>query len=589
MVRPVVQKEVPKSKLEPYLERRWEVVKTAKGGLCTIRKKLSKWELFEARIRELFEKAQFDHAVDPYEYWYDDLGQQVDVCGGVGKHFIIMDCTTKNEPGFKSLKEKIMDNYYKKPKLEKGVASVFRGRYKHIHFVVCTEDVDLYGTEVDEAKDRGIIVVDKSLLEQWIPIVNTLGPGVKYQILEALAGARIQIEGGRKPFRYRGLRILAHPAESRNEEPRYVYIFGIDPDTLIKLAVVYRLKYMDPRGYQRDLKPGKLRLINEYLSDLSNIFPNSLLIAFDQEPGYKVSWDGERGAADDPVQAGWISIPRFYGIAEVIDGQHRLYGYIDFTEDHEFNKILTERRTRDRIVVVAIPDPGEGERPGLYLAINSTQTKISTREIWALMGETRPTTKMGFVSNIIRSLNSKGVLADEIEIPRVSRGHRSINIANLGKGISDRHLIDKVGDTFSWNLWHGPRLPGPYPAEPDVRIVGQLNVFFRCIRDAHRKDWQSRTSFLRSNNGVNVMLRVLVETLKYYRGRNLTQERINRLTRPVIKAYIEEYGADDLLADTSNEVGRERIARDIMSRMNRKFSGFAVGYLEQRKSRGRKR
>ena len=79
------------------------------------------------------------------------------------------------------------------------------------------------------------------------------------------------------------MRILVRPAVAPDQEPGYVYVFAIDPETLLKLAVVYRLKYMDPRGYQRDLRVSKLRAINEYLSDYVKFFPNSILVAFDEE------------------------------------------------------------------------------------------------------------------------------------------------------------------------------------------------------------------------------------------------------------------------------------------------------------------
>ena len=589
MVRSVVIKEVPKKKLDIYRDRGWTVLDSSRG-LYRIRRKLDKWQRFEARMRELFLDAGFEHAIDPYEFWHDELGNQVDVCGGVGEHFIIMDCTTKNEDGFKSIREKIKDNHFKMRGLTRGVASAFRGRYKYVHFVICSHDIDLDPKEVQEAKDHQIVLIDSSVMAQWEHVVEVLGPAVRYQILEVLAGARIPIEGdSRKPLRYHSLRILVSPASVSSEEPRYVYLFAIDPETLIKLAVVYRLKYMDPLGYQRDLRPGKLRLINEYLSDWSNFFPNSVLVAFDEDSARKIDWKPEGAAADGPVESGTISIPRYHGVAEIIDGQHRLYGYIDFTKDKDFEKVLKERRNADRLLVVAIPDPGGSERPGLYLAINSTQTKISTREIWSLMGDTRPNTKMGFISNVVRALNSKGILRDEIEIPRITRGTRSVNIANLGKGISDRHLIDNQGEQFNWNLWIGPRIGGPYPEVPDTRIIDNLEMSFRCVRDSYPDDWRNRESFLRSNNGVNVMLRVFVEILKYYQGKALTVDRIGRLLRPTVRAFVKEYGVEELLRDTSNEVGREATAREMMKRINKKYSGFAHAYLEQKKGRRKSR
>src|SRR2546426_2528358 len=451
-------------------------------------------------MRELFQDAKFEHALDPYEYWFTDLGAQVDVCGGVGDHFIIIDCTTKNEEGYRSLADKIKDTNHKKPVLERGVESVYHGRYKQVHFGICTLDIDISQQDVNDAADHGILLFDSSVLDQWRHVVDVLGPAVQYQIVETIARAKIPIRGKKGPLKYKALRILVHPAHNGGEEPRHVYLFAIDPETMLDLAVVYRLKYKDPVGYQRDLKPGKLRSINEYLSDWSNFFPNSILVAFDEEGPRKLQWEGKRGDGSGPVEDGWILIPAYHGFAEIIDGQHRLYGYVDFTKDGGFEKTLSQRKKDDRLLVVAIPDPQGSERPSLYLSINATQTKISSREIWALMGGTRPSTKMGFTSNVIRRLNERGVFANSIEIPGVTRGSRSINIANFGKGISDRHLIDNEGEEHNWNLWNSPRIGGPYPDIPDAEIVEKLNAFFLAVKECHLNDWNAGKSFLQSNN-----------------------------------------------------------------------------------------
>jgi hypothetical protein len=109
------------------------------------------------------------------------------------------------------------------------------------------------------------------------------------------------------------------------------------------------------------------------------------------------------------------------------------------------------------------------------------------------------------------------------------------------------------------------------------------------VRDAYRRDWDNRISFLRSNNGVNVMLRILVEILKYWPGKPLKPDRVKRVLKPVLRSYVTEFGAEELLPETSAEVGREKHAREIMIRINRKHAGFAREYLEQAKRRRRRR
>ena len=590
IVKRTLTRRISEDELDHYVDdHRWKIVQEVRRGLFEVRKKLTKWEVFEGSVRELFKNVGFEHANEPEDFNYRALGSQVDVVGGLVGHFVIMDCTVKNEPGFRSLKDKIEDMHFKRRDFEQNLKRLYGERYPKVHLVICAQDIDLDPREVQQAEDRDIRIIPSEHLDQWFDLVETVGTSLRYQILERLTGEKIPIQGSgqERTFDYPAIRIPLPGTEAS----RHLYIFAIDPATLLDLAVVYRLNYGDPMGYQRELKDGKLKQINEYLSDAHNIFPNSILVSFDEEGERRIGWAPIVPTIKGKQQAevGTIKIPKFYSIAEIIDGQHRLYGYLDFSEDNRFSNLLKARRLSDKLMVVAYPDPKRTERPRLFLTINSTQTKIQTRLIWALMGETRPETRMGYISNVVRKLNEDGVLENRIEIPRVTRGKRRINIANLGKGIEDRHLLDN-SRRFEWNIYDGIRDGGRYPTEPSEDVADKLDTFFKCVRDSYRNDWNSRDGFLATNNGVNVMLRLYAEILKYYRDRSLrpTEKRIKDLLQRVIKVYIRQEGADQLRSRTSAEDGREKVATEMMQLIHERHPAFAVAYLDERRKLRRK-
>ena len=581
-VKKTVARLVRRDDLEYFVEDLgWKLVRQKPGGYFEVRKALSKWQVFEMKLRQLFQDVDFEHTIDPEDFSYRKLGSQVDVAGGLAGHFIIMDCTVKNEPGIKSLRDKIEDMLFKKTDFERNLKNLYGTRYGKLHLVICAQDIDLEETEIQQAADRGIRIVPSEHLDQWFELVDTVGATLKYQVLERLTGEKIQIGTGIGPqaYEYPAIRI---PLPSEEDE-RYLYVFAIDPLTLLSLAVVYRLTYRDPMGYQRELKETKLKQINEYLSDLHNTFPNSIIVSFDEEGSRKLSWKRASEIVGKGAELGVLKIPKYYCIAEIIDGQHRLYGYLDFSDDDRFDSVLKERRQNDRLLVVAYPDPKRTERPRLFLTINSTQTKIPTRQIWALMGETRPETRMGYISRLAVKLNEHGVLENKIEIPRITRGKRRINIANIGKGIEDRHLVDN-SRRFEWNIYDGVRDGGKYPLEPSEAVLDRLNVFFKCVRDSYRVDWDSRDGFLATNNGLNVMLRIYVEILKHYYGldQQPNEKRIKALLRGVVRKYIEKENAAELRSRTSAEDGREKVATDIIERIYWRNRGFAVPYLQER-------
>lgn len=146
-------------------EQGWRVVREKRRGVYEIHRTLSKWQLFEMRVRQLFKDVGFEHAVDPENFGYKELGYQVDVAGGLSGHFIVMDCTVRNEPGTRSLRDKIEAVLFKKPDFERNVKKLYKGRYQKIHSVICAQDIDLDEREVRQAADRGIRIIPSEHLE----------------------------------------------------------------------------------------------------------------------------------------------------------------------------------------------------------------------------------------------------------------------------------------------------------------------------------------------------------------------------------------------------------------------------------------
>lgn len=482
--------------------------------------------------------------------------------------------------GHRSLKEKIKDFFFKIPDFEKSVEAIYKGRYSTLHFAIFALDIEISPDDLKLAAEKGIRIVSDEKFDEWAKVQSIGVTTMRYQVMEFFHGAKLPIkERNGKPFRFPGFRTRIGGTED------FLLTFAASPQDLMNLSFVYRLSVDDIKGYQRPLKTPKLRNINKFLCDPHNGFPNSLLVTFDEDSGRKLGFEPLEGGPDDSVEIGSVVIPPFYGIAEVIDGQHRLFGYFDFSKDSSFASMLAQRRQSDRLLVVAYPDPRGSERPNLFLTINSNQTRINIRQIYALMARSRPRSQIGYIARLVIELNSRGPLENRLEIPGMTRGKRRVNIANLGKGIKDRRLVDNSSRHY-WNLFGGPRDMESYPEAVDDRTIKALQDFFAAVRDAHRDDWLSRTGFLCSNNGLNVMLRVYVEILKFYRHgdakRAIRKESILRLLKPTLREFVDGRTSARLLAQTSNEYGRENIAADLMERIRRRHRGFASTYLRER-------
>jgi DGQHR domain-containing protein len=556
--------------------RGWTAIRE-RDDQVLISKKLPKWQRFEMEFREFLRDIHLEDRIEPTDFSFSKYGDyQLDACGGLAGHFVLVDCCSANEPGSRPLKEKIKDFHVKIPDFRRDVEARFRGKYPSLHFVICTLDIDVADADIEYALDRGIHIIPSEAIGEWMKIAEISSPILGFQFMEHIAGEKIKIPDC-KEIRVPAMRI----PYSATRDGRSLYAFVASPNLLLKLSFIYRLEYKDVKGYQRPLKLPKLRKINRFLAeDAHSGFPNSLLVSFDETADRRVEFEpaAERGDAEHEVESGTLVIPPYYGIAEIVDGQHRLYGYYNFSGDDRFSQQLLERQQQDQLLVVAYPDPEQVERPRLFLDINSNQTRISTRQLWAMMARSRPESQMGYIANVMSALNQAGPLKGKIEIPGQTRGTRPLNIANVGKGIQDRHLLDNRR-SFDWNIFDGPRDLGKYPAEPSSAVVQSLNALFEAARESARDDWAASDGFLQTNNGINVLLRVYCEILKFYRRSDRTVKVDKSKTVALIKGtlpkYIDEEGASILRRRTSAEVGRESVASEIMMRVARKHRGFA--------------
>lgn len=553
-------------------------------------KRLSKWQKFEMAVREFLRGIYLDDTIDADDFGFTKYGgYQLDACGGLAGHFILIDCTTTNEPGARSLRDKIKDFHNKQPDFTRDLTKQFGRKYAAIHYAICTQDIDVSDTDLQYATDRGIRIIPAENLREWMKIESIASPTLAFQFVEYFAGEKIPIPSGR-PYRFPAIRLPLSAAA----DGRQLFAFTATPDQLIHLGFVYRLEYKDVKGYQRPLKIRKLRDINRFLTDdPHNGFPNSILVAFDERADRPIVFEPTESEEVDERGSllGTLVVPAYYGIAEIIDGQHRLFGYFDFSKKKIYGATLSDRRKADQLLVVAYPDPQQTERPRLFLEINSNQTKIPTRQIWAMMAKSRPDTQMGFIATLVERLNSEGPLHDQIQIPGLTRGVKPLNVANLGKGIQDRHIVDNTA-AYDWNLFEGVRNATKYLSPPSGNVIRALNDLFSATKAAALADWTWTPSFLLSNNGANVILRIYVEILKFYRQEHraarVDRGKIARVLSPTLSNYIRDQSSRSLLRRTSTEAGREAVAAELMERIHRRLPGFADNYLRARRKRATK-
>ncbi len=150
---------------------------------------------------------------------------------------------------------------------------------------------------------------------------------------------------------------------------RNYYIFSIEPSTLLKIGfVLHRTRVNDSMAptYQRLLVPSRLKGITKFI-DGGGYFPNSIIINFSAaSEDLKVKFTPIKSEKDSQSEFGFLRIPNAYGIAYIIDGQHRVYGYAQ-----------SQHKEDSTIPVVAFEGMESEEQLKIFMEINENQKAVS--------------------------------------------------------------------------------------------------------------------------------------------------------------------------------------------------------------------
>lgn len=184
----------------------------------------------------------------------------------------------------------------------------------------------------------------------------------------------------------------------RVEQPLGVYYVAVLPASVL-LDVAYSDvlsaslrdtgESYDLDGTQRLVQPKRLRLITDYINREDAAFPNTIILAanFRKEDGLiedlEEDFDDDRNTEVEPwtveeVSDGYyvLKIPTSEKLAAIIDGQHRLFAFVDARRERlDMNLICS--------IFLDLPKPYQAQ---LFATINSTQKPVDKSLTYELFG-----------------------------------------------------------------------------------------------------------------------------------------------------------------------------------------------------------
>ena len=350
---------------------------------------------------------------------------------------------------------------------------------------------------------RNIHSWDTNALEYFKKIAATVGKGVKYQILKEF-GVTFEV---RKTTREEAVRV-----KQNNHE---MFFFGVAPSELIKIGYVSRRASGRPSAYQRILSAERIRRISDFVKSKEAMLPNAIIIAFDSDKDIQNALEFENGK---------LTFPLTYCCAWIIDGQHRVYGFLN-------TKFETNSTDQFRLPVVAFKSLSDILQNRTFVNINYNQKKIDPTLLCDLATSVPDLqNELAWPSLLVSHLNKTDPFQGLVKISEMDRG-KPISIASFARyGLLEGLLgYDRIRRKYSGPLYafspFNPR--ASYKSERNQNALRKqgdlLRRYFSAVaeatkkRDALRDPWKNPKRFaLLKPTGINALLLVLSRILRAY-------------------------------------------------------------------------
>ncbi len=433
---------VDRGKENYYYERGWVLDRELKTKMKLIKQK-SFDERFEDYVWYVLSGMNFEQMNSDRNFRIPISNSanpaQVDIFAVDEDVAIVIECKSSENLSTKSLRNDITKLIGLKSKFINAIISEFPRETK-VGFVLATENIILSDSDLDYAKENNIACINENDLEYYLTLQENIKDSAKYQFLSDIFEER----------EIPGLSIKI-PAIRGTMGGDTFYSFVIEPSKLLPIAYIShraRNNRNDDTTYQRIIKKKRLQQIRDYVENEKGLFPNSIIVNI--HSGKKeMQFDlASKGNSDSSAVLGYLTLPKKYKSAWVIDGQHRLYG---FTNTSVADKVT--------IPVIAFENLEGSKEANMFVDINSKQVKVSRNHLELLHADIHWDSPR--VSERLQALRSKVVLdlANKPTSPLFNR----IKTSDTGEGITISSLTAPLGKTglFGKVSTRGGFTPGP--------------------------------------------------------------------------------------------------------------------------------
>jgi DNA sulfur modification protein DndB len=484
---------------------------------------------FEQRVYSFFEKfrelGELRGGADHFLF-----GQQIDIAFDYENYRILAECKEKDAPVI-SLLEPIS-------KLASVIAEARRTEPHKTHFGVIVVNFDwaqIKPEDVQKANSQGLKIWTAERVRFYDRLIDALN--AELALLSLLKDEfGVTRDTGK---------IISVPAIKTTRFGKELYTFELEAAKLMPLAYVFRLTDPHTEAYQRMINKDRLMEIAAELSKekLEVNFPNNIIVSFEEG----VRWEPTNG------NVGILHIPERYGIAWVIDGQHRLYSFCKLE-----NRAIAENF---KLIVTAFQNLTKAEQATVFRTVNNKQKKINANLVdFLLSKEIATDDPRSIAARVIIRFHEEKFFDYDVDC---GFNGGVLKLSSLCSGLVRHGLIGRRG-----LIQKTPKDEStPYHV---------LKQYLLAVKETFPTNWKKENSFVQSNVGLNIFFALLKKIIRHM---GVSKEKLDELRQRDFEKYLEPLKltkfTDELKNFAATESGRAAIVKMLSGKIEQKFKGFA--------------
>lgn len=410
------------------------------------------------------------------------------------------------------------------------------------------------------AAEHGIVVWTIKELEYYQTLVDTIGTEAKYEIIHAFGIKTLEEKTTHT------ILALRFNQPFFDSDVASLFVFTMNPEVLLKTCVIYRKAANEnAEAYQRILKKKRMQAVKNFVSGTDALLPPSIIVNL----GNKVDWcpiavpqkdeDGKPFvlSREEACELGVLKIPNEYASMELIDGQHRLYGFVHADKDIRRNFNLTVLGiqglsvNKKRDTFIAINDNAHRIDPSLVLYLKYTEDEAACQNDAELMA-----------IKLVVELNKLDPFKNRIRLLDFDPvGDQIITL----KGFAGYDLKGLVGEKG---------LLRKYYENDSASYVSALKLYFSLVKNLFKPEWREPERFIIfTNRGLSGFLKLLKSILKAENGR-LDKDSVEKYLTALKTNWVGSWETEMLKNSYVGSKGWKDFHRDLVVAIRKKFPAF---------------